>query len=644
MAIRKLDRSFAPTVKEIRYLNKTFPQFRQSLIDFAKVYFPNTYSDFNETSPGMMFIEMASYVGDVLSYYIDSQYRENLLQYAEERANIIAIAQAFGYKPKPVAAAFADVDMYQLCPAGDAGTNFEPDPRYFLKLSPNTVVSAPEFGGKLFRTIAETSFADPINREITIYSVNSNAEPLTYLVRKTVRVTAGEIKTFTATFNDPSKFSKIILPDTDVIEVLSVTDSNGYDWHEVDYLAQDLVFVDVDNSSAEESSGESVPPTYLIKVTRVPRRFTTRYDEDFKLELHFGSGTAGEFDDLVNLDPSKIANDEYQQNLASTSLDPSDFLSSRSYGLAPANAEFIITYVIGGGLSSNVPSNSINKLMTVTVTNDKSSLSPAELALFNDVVTSLAVNNPAPATGGKDADSVEEIRQNALAFFNSQNRLVNTQDYVVRAYAMPPKYGAPAKVFVIQDAQINNLLRANLENIPIDGNFVVDNAGQNKINFYVLGFDNNKKLSTLNLDVKKNLRTYLDQYRILTDELRILDGFVVNIAVEFDVVVFKNYNLNEVLARCIDSMKNFFDIDRWQMNQPIILADVYSELATVDGVQSVTSVKVSNKYSFRDGADYNDYLYDIHAATVNGIIYPSLDPCIFEIRYPDNDIIGNGTQ
>lgn len=642
MAIRKFDQSVTPNIREIRYLNKTFPQFRQSLIDFAKVYFPNTYSDFNESSPGMMFIEMASYVGDVLSYYIDTQFRENLLPYAEEQGNIIAMAQAFGYKPKPVTAAFTMVDFYQLCPAGDITTGFAPDPRFFLTLAPNTVVSSVQFGTVNFRTTAEVDFSDPQDREITVYAVNANNQPITYLVKKQAKVIAGEIKTYKATFGAPQRFSTITIPDDNVLEVISAVDSNGFTWNEVDYLAQDLILTANDNLNPTTETGQSVAPTHMVRVTRQPRRFVTRYDENFHLEIHFGSGVLEDTDSSINLEPSKIASDEYQNNLASTSLDPSDFLSSQSYGLAPSNVDITITYASGGGLSSNAPSNTITKIGTVQVMNDKSIFSPAEVSLFNDVVTSLAVNNASPATGGKDGDSVEEIRQNALAFFNAQNRLVNAEDYMVRAYAMPPKYGAVAKVFVLQDSQINQIMAANTQ--PVDGSFVTDAAGQNTINMYVLGYDSNKKLAILNDDVKQNIKTYLDQYRILTDEIRIVDGFVVNIGVQFKIVVFKNYNMNDVLARCIDALKNFFNIDNWQLNQPIVLADVFNVIATIDGVQSVSSVVITNKYQFRDGSDYNDYLYDIDAATIDGIIYPSLDPCIFELRYPDNDIVGSATQ
>lgn len=644
MAIRKFDRSFAPQTKQLNYLVKTFSQWRQSLIDFAKVYFRDTYNDFHDASPGMMFIEMAAYVGDVLSYYIDTQFRENLMQYAEEQDNIIAMAQAFGYKPRPATAANCFADFYQLCPAGTASENYAPDTRYMLRLAANTVVTATTFGTVTFRTIAETNFADPIDREITVYATNAQNKPLTYLIRKRVKVVAGDIKTYDVTFGAAQKFTKVVLPDQNVLEVISVEDASGFSWYEVDYLAQDLVFDTRINTSPTVVSGQSVPPTYLVKITRTPRRFVTRYDRDFYLELHFGSGILDDTDSSINLEPGKVANDEYQLNLASTALDPSDFLSSRSYGLSPANTTMTITYSVGGGISSNVPSNTINKINTVEVLNDRSIFSLSEIALFNDIVSSLAVNNSEPATGGKDVETVEEIRQNALAFFNSQNRAVNAQDYTVRTYAMPSKFGSVAKAFVVRDQQINNIITATTNQLPSGSVFVPNNVGQNVINLYVLGFDQNKKLTTLNDDVKQNLRTYIDQYRLLTDEVRILDAFVVNIGVNFKIVVFKGFNMSEVLVRCMDAIKNFFDIDRWQINQPIILADVINEIANIEGVQSVSNVEIVNKYKFRDGKDYNRFVYDISAATIDGIIYPSLDPSIWEIRYPEADIVGSASQ
>jgi hypothetical protein len=646
MAIRKLDRSFAPVAKEIKYLNKSFPQWRQSLIDFAKMYFPDTYTDFNESSPGMMFIEMASYVGDVLSYYIDTQFRENLMQFAEEQDNIISIAQSMGYKPKPATASNTDADFYQLCPALDFTHNFAPDTRFLLRLDSNAVVSATEFGTVNFRVTGELNFADPFDREITVYSVNGSNEPTMYLIRKRAKIVSGEIKTMQVSIGAPQKFTRISVPDTNVLEILNVKDSSGFTWYEVDYLAQDLIIDGTQNVNPAVNSSQGVPPTYMIRLKRTPRRFVTRYNADYNMELHFGSGILDDDDSTINLEPNKIANSEYQNNIASTTLDPSDFLSSRSYGLAPGNITLTIIYVTGGGLESNVPSNTVNKVSSYTVLNDRSIFSPTENNLFTDIITTLAVNNPFPGIGGKGQDSVEEIRQNALAFFNSQNRAVSVDDYTVRAYAMPPKFGGVAKAFVASDDQLNNIMNATIDQISgAQGDLVVERAGKNIVNLYVLGYDQNKKLVKLNDDVKKNLRTYVDQYRLLTDEVRILDAFVVNIGVDFSIVVFKSHNMNEVLVRCIDAVKNFFDIERWQINQPIILADLINEIATVEGVQSVNSVKVFNRYRFKDGGDYNDFIYDIeNTALHDGVIYPSLDPCVFEIRYPENDIIGTSYQ
>jgi len=644
MALRRLDKSFAPTKKEIKYLNKTFGEFRQSLIDFAKVYFPDSYNDFNEASPGMMFIEMASYVGDVLGYYVDTNFRENLLQYANEKDNIISMAQAFGYQPKPTTAATTESDFFQIVPAKGLSDNYAPDERFYLRLAPNIVVAAEDFGTVNFRTIDELNFADPTDREITVYSTDNFDRPVFYLVRKKAKVVAGTIKTYESTFTTAQKFSKVVIPDTNVIDIISVVDASGNTWYQVDYLAQDLVFRSEINTAASTLDSDfSVPPTYLLKITRTPRRFVVRYNESYECELSFGSGILDDSDESINLEPKKIANSEYQTNLASTSLDPSDFLSSRSYGMAPTGL-LTITYATGGGIKSNVPMGSITKLVTVEPLNDIASFTPTELQLWNQVKQSIAVNNPDPATGGKDEDSIEEIRQNALAFFNAQNRLVTVEDYIVRTYAMPPKYGGASKVFVTRDEQINNILRATQEQQPVGGIFVEDTPGPGIINMYVLGYNRDKKLTTLNLDTKGNLKTYLDQYRMLTDQVRILDGFVVNIGVKFKVVVFKGFNMNEVLTRCIDNVKHFFSVDRWQINQPILLNDLYLEIAAVEGVQSVLSVEVFNRYRFRDGADYNDYLYDIGSATNNGIIYPSLDPCIFELRYPDRDIIASAVQ
>ena len=660
--IQKLTKDFAPTSKEVRFLNKTFPEFRQSLIDFAKVYFPDTYTDFNEASPGMMFIEMASFVGDVLSYYIDNQFRESLVNFAEEDESIISIAQAFGFRPKPATAAFTSADVFQLVPAQEVGSNFAPDSRFFLKIAANSVFQRSEdFGAVDFRNTEEIDFSvntPESEQKVTVFSINDDNSPLTYLIRKKVKLEAGTIKTVTRTFTDPIRFSKIELSDESILGIISIEDSNGNVWSEVDFLAADVVIQNKDNIHAISGSSISIPPAKIIKFQRTPRRFITRYNSDFKLEIVFGSGVLDDQNELISLDSGKVASDEFQTRLGSTSLDPADFLSSSTFGLAPSNTTLTITYVVGGGIESNVPANTINKIREVAVVNDRDVFSTAEQPLFDDTIRSLAINNPDPATGGKGRDTVEEIRQSTLAFFNSQNRIVTPADYKVRVHAMPPRFGGIAKSFVIQDDQLAAVENTRIGNIvtgapnldPVDperDQLVANEGNPRLVNVYVLGFDENKRLRTLNLQVKQNLKQYLSQFKMLTDQIQIIDAFVVNIGVRFKIVVFKNHNVNTVLATTIDAVKDFFDIPRWDINQPIILNDLFLTIAGVEGVQSVTKLEIFNRYAFRDGGDYESFRYDIKGNALdetNGIVFPSLDPMIFEVRFPDSDIIGSAIQ
>jgi len=655
--IPRLSKSFAPKAKEVKYLNKTFSDFRQGLIELAKVYYPNTYRDFNEASPGMMFIEMAAYVGDVLSYYIDSQFRESLLTFAQERDSIINIAQGFGFKPKPAAAASTEADVFQTVPALSTGSAFFPDERYYLRIASNAIFSSEDFGSVNFRNPQEIDFADPLNREITVFAVNSANAPTLYLVRKKVRLEAGDLKTSTRTYGNPVRFSKIVLPDTNALGIISVTDSNGNVWNEVDYLAQDLIIEDKENlAPASGSVTMSLAPRKLIKFKKQPRRFVTRYNENFQLEIFFGSGVLNDDDELVSLDSSKIASDEYETRLSSTTLDPADFLSSNTFGLAPSNTTLAITYVVGGGIESNVPANTINAVRNVRALNDRDVFSTEEQVLFDEVVRSLAVNNPEPATGGKGADSVEEIRQSALAFFNSQNRLVTPEDYKVRVHAMPPRFGGIAKSFIVQEDQLAAIENSRITDIrttegalstTAQGELVVNEGNPRLVNIYVLGYDADKRLRTLNSQTKKNLKDYLSQYKMLTDQINIIDAFVVNIGVRFKIVVFKNQNINDTLASAMDAVKDFFDVDRWDINQPIVVNDLLLQIASVEGVQSVTELNIFNRYAYKDGGDYENFKYDIQGNAFDpesGIIFPSLDPCIFEVRFPDSDIIGSAVQ
>jgi hypothetical protein len=663
MAVNQsITKKFTPNFKEVSYLSKNFSDFRQNLIEFAKSYYPNTYTDFNESSPGMMFIEMAAYVGDVMSFYIDNQFKENLLAYAQERKNVIAISQAFGYKPRLSAPSTVEATVLQMVPALGSSDNYDPDPKFFLTIQTNSSFISTTNPSQTFRSIEDVSFSDSTDRTIRVLSRNATTGvPTMYVASKKIKLTASEIKTATFTFGSAQEFTRIQLPDSDVVDVISVVDSDGNTWTEVDFLGQDVVLEERDVSPNRSLTGylssnslttNSPPPAKIAVFRRKPRRFTTRVNTDLRMELWFGSGDADAQDEVLLANSAQIANSKYDQRVENASIDPVDFLSSDTFGLAPANTTLTVTYAVGGGITSNVPSNTITRVGSVNVLNTSTDYDPSDLLLFNQVVSSVAINNEQPATGGGDLETVEEIRQNALAFFNAQNRVVTDKDYLVRTLSIPSKFGQVAKAFVIRDEQINNVLDQdpskltfNSDNDPFNNRtYVEDPVAPNSINIYTLGYNSSKRLTTLNSLVKENLAKYLEQFRLLTDDVNILDAFVVNIGIEFDIVVYRNYNMNDVLARSIDAVKDFFDIDKWQINQPIILNDLRLMIGSVEGVRTVNNVTVNNKYRFKHGKDYQQYRYPIDEAIIDDIIYPSLDPCIFEVRYPDTDIIGNARQ
>jgi hypothetical protein len=627
-----------PNVKKINYISKTFTDFKQNFIEFSKAYYPNTYADFNEASPGMMFIEMASYLGDVLSFYIDNSFKENLLAYAEEQSNIITIAQFLGYKPKLISPASVDAEISINVPAVLSGTEYIPDSKYLLKIAAGSTFSTTDENSTIFRLIEPVDFTVINSNEyVGINFVSGN--PTRFTVTKTAKLVSGTEKTTTLSFASAEKFTTRTIPDDNVINIISVVDEANNKWYEVDYLAQDVIMDDV--QLADNGEVGSMPGAGL-RLRKVPRRFVTRISRDSKLELVFGSGESNDSDTDVLIDSRQIATNQYGNTITNAvpnvALNNFNFLNSTAYGVSPANTTLTVKYAVGGGVESNCNVGAIQNVNNLVVQNDTSGYSTAELAVFNATVQTVEIINSVPATGGGAGESLDEIKQNALAFFNAQNRVVTKEDYVMRTHALPPKYGIVAKAYAIRDEQLNRILTLQ------DSTFVENPVNTSAVNLYTLGFNKSGKLTTLNTAVKENLARYLEQYRLLTDDVNILDAFVINIGVNFNITVFKNYNMKDVLGRAIDTVRTFFDTSKWVINQPIIVADLIYQIGSVEGVQTVTNVTITNKYQFQNGLDYHPYRYNIPDATINGVIYPSLDPSIFELRYPENDIIGNASQ
>jgi len=617
--------------KEVRYLNKDFSEFRENLINFAKSYFKDIYNDFDPSDPAMMFIEMTAYVGDVLSYYMDTQIKEMMLLYAEEKKNVVQLSQALGYKPKPTVPAKTKMDIYQIVPSIGTGENIVPDFRYALDIKSGLQISSEDNSDVIFRTLTNVDFAisSSFNQtDVSIYSVDSG-EPSYYLLKKQVDAESGTQKEITFDFDEPVKYNKTRITDTNIISIDSVTDSDGNTWYEVPFLAQDTIFKEINNTSLNDQDlnqySSQIP--YLLKLIKVPKRFLTRYRSDGTMELQFGAGVVNNFDEEITPNPDNVGLQtptgvsklNYAWNVA-------NFMYSDTYGQAPSNTTLTVKYSVGGGINSNALVNSLTNIYEIDFENLDNDL---DVDVISTVKNSVAVNNPEAATGGRDSETVDEIRHNALAYFASQDRVVTKDDYITRVYSMPPKFGSIAKAYIIQDEQITKNVREDALINPLT------------LNLYILSFDAEKKLVNANLAIKENLSKYIDRYRMMTDSINIKNAFVINIGVDFEITVLPNYASKEVVLRCINSLKEHFDIDKWQINQPIVLADLIKILALVDGVQSVIDVRIKNLFDSESG--YNSNVYDIPSATKNNIIYPSLDPSIFEVKFLDDDIKGRVT-
>lgn len=613
--------------KDIKYINRDFTDFRSSLIEFSKNYFPDTYTDFTESSPGMMFIEMASYVGDVLSFYLDNQTQENFIQFARQNENLYSMAYSLGYQPKVTEASIAEVEVFQQVPSTvDGNGTYVPDFRYSLTFQPNTRLSSNFVNGGefLIEDPIDFSFSSSFDpTAVSVYQTDNNGNPMFYLLKKTRKAISATISSTSYTCGVAEKYKTIELSGTNIIKILDVTDSDGNKWTEVPYLAQDVVFESIKNSNLNDpnlSRDQSLVP-YLLKLKKVPKRFVARFKDATTLSLQFGPGISGDNAAEVIPNPNNVGIGlPNTQNKLETAYSPTNFTFTDSYGLAPSNTTLTIRYLTGGGVTSNAPSNTINKIASTS--NIKFNNQTLDPELANYVFSQIQVNNPQASSGGKDGDTTEEIRFNSINTFQTQLRTVTQNDYLVRALSLPSEYGSLAKVYA-EPEKLSNLLPGEMPSV---------------MNLFVLSYDGKKNLTNASKALKQNLITYLSQYRMINDSIRIRDGYVINIGVNFELITLPNFNSNEVINKCIAALQDYFNIDKWQINQPIILRELYILLDNIEGVQTVKDIEIVNKVGETQG--YSKYAYDIPGAVQNNIVYPSLDPSIFEVKYPNSDIKG----
>lgn len=627
MAYSKINNTSGTNKKDIKYLNRNYNQLKNDLVSFTKNYFPENFNDFSESNPGMIFLELAAYIGDVLSFYTDTQIQETFIETAQEKTNLLALAYNLGYKPAISTPSSTNATFQIVIPSEGSG-NYLPDWDYALTIKQNSTFESSEALPTKFLLTEDVNFQvsnslDPT--EVSIYQYDSLGKPEYYILTKKGKIISAETKVTNFSLGEAKKFLTLELSDNDIIGVESIVDSDGNIYYEVPYLAQETIFEDVLNVAANNPilNQYSYDTPYLLRLKKVPKRFTTRFKSNNILQLQFGAGVSSGIDEEIIPNPDNIGLG-VKDNVSKLDLayDPSNFLLTKAYGEVPSNTTLTVTYLKGGGVTSNTPSNVItkNKIVNSVANNEV-----VNSVVFADVQSSILINNPEPATGGSAGDSIEDIRLNTIAKHSSQLRTVSKEDYIIRTLSMPPKFGKIAKAYIIRDDQIT-----------VDSNARISNP--NGLNLYTLGYDINKNLTPLNAAARQNLITYLEEYRMLTDAVNIKDAFIINFGVEFDIVTFKNFNNSTVLLDCIDALKEYFNIDNWQINQPIILNEVYNVIGAVKGVQNVENVKLINKAGTALG--YSQYSYDFDSALINNVLYPSMDLSIFEIKYPNSDIIG----
>ena len=610
---------------DIKYLNKDFSSFKSSLVEYAKAYFPNSYNDFSTSSPGTMFIDMAAYVGDVLSFYLDNQVQENFLEYAKQINNLYTLAYMFGYRPKVTSAATTTIDVYQQIPA--SGSSYAPDWNYAMTIAEGLQVRSNINTSNYFYCPNKVNFSlsssiDPT--DVSVYTL-SGGNPNTYLLKKSTQALSGQVKTTTVSFGAAERFPVRSIQDSNIIEILSAYDSNGNKWYEVPYLAQEYILNPVANTSTlyPQLYQEANEVPYILERLPAPNRFVSRFTTDSVLELEFGAGiqaVSGTIPNPFNVGIGTVNGID----LLNTAYDPTNFVVNDSYGVAPSNTTLTINYLVGGGASANVNTNELTNVVTSSV----SFAGTTNSGTAGNILASLATNNAVQATGGGDGDTVDTLKYNTLAAFPSQMRAVTQQDYLGIVLGMPPKFGQVAKAYVTKDT-------------ATFAQYLVGEPGERDplaTSIYLLSYNSDGTFTTPGTALTRNIQTYLADYRMLTDTIILKPAYIINIKVNFDVVVRPSFTSREVIGACLLTLKAYFNRNSWQMNQPIILSDIYSMLDQVAGVQTVQRVTITDIAGTNSG--YSQYSYDISAATLNGVIYPSLDPSIFEVKYPDVDIQG----
>lgn len=606
------------SVRQRNYLARDFDGFRAVLLEYARQYYPDRIQDFSESSLGGLFLDMAAYIGDNMSFYLDHLYGELHNDTVVETVNIERALRNAGVPIVGASSAIATIDFYVEIPVlGDGSLN--PDPILLPTINAGTTIQSEN--GIEFSLLEDVQFWDvnPVTGEISVSStvevINGrriNGEVVTKILKKSGLCTSGVQTTDTFTIGNFVQFRRLSLNNSNVTQIISVTDALGNTYYEVENLTHDVVYKNVLNNTTNANALGLVKDN--LKVIPAPYRFVKEVSlRDRKATLVFGGGTADNLEDDVIPDPSEFSIPlPYSQVFSRVPVNPQKMLQTSTLGVAASNTTLSVTYRYGGGLSHNVPANTIRSITNILVS-FPSNPSPGQQA---QIRSTIEATNPLPASGGEDAPAAEELLALVPTIRNSQERIVTKEDLLSRVYTMPSNLGRVFRASIVKNP--DNPLASRL--------FIISRNTENQ-------------LITSPDELKINLKRYLSSYRMISDAIDVMDAGVINLEIFFQIVVDPSLNKQLVLQSIITDLKSQFSITNFHIGQPIVISDIISTIFSKKGVISVDSIKINNLYGNVKNRQYSPVIFDVQLNTKNQIVYPP-EGAIFEIKYPDINIVG----
>ena len=590
--------------KPIKYTSRDFESIRRDLENFAKRYYPDSYKDFNKASFGSLMLDSVSYVGDILSFYLDYQVNESFLETAVEYNNVRRLARQLGYRPKTSPASYGILTFYVEVPSTSTGLG--PDSSLTPILQAGSTFSST--GGGFYTLLEDVDFAKENNQVVVGTADPTTGNPLTYVIRAMGRAVSGRATTQTITVGNFVRFRRVPLTIANITDVISVVDSEGNEYFEVDNLSQNTVYKSIRNTTSTRST---VPN--ILKASPVARRFTveTVNNQTF-LQFGYGSDSTELTNPVVN--PSDVV---LQLNgrdyITEVDFDPTKLISTDKFGIAPSNTTLTVDYRFNTTSDVNAAADTITKVETA----DFKFASQGSLSLTNrqSVISSLEVTNDDPFVGSVALPSSEEIKQRAFGYFATQNRAVTSRDYQALCYSMPRRFGMLKRISAVKDSA----------------------EFKKNINIYVIAEDETQKLTTANTTLKNNLKTCISQYKMISDTVDILDASIINFGIDFEVLTDLSANRFNIINKCAAALSRAFS-EKYDIGEPIVITDIYKQLQKVPGVVDVTSVEIVLK----SGGSYSDAGYDFESAlTADGRRILGEVNTIFELKFPSVDIKGS---